>query len=390
MQSRVVTHLQQAGQSAGDVVGLLKEQLLGATPALILIFSSPQRSLNHLVTEFCESFPEAAVLGASSAGQFTEANNGQGIASIVALAGDFRVHTGMGSGLKCSAEQAVAEAVDSLPTECRGFPYKTALMLLDPLAGNGEEVALLTVCRLGNSVTLVGGAAADDLAMEQTEVACGQRVLSDALAVAMIFSKKPLGVGVCHGHEPLSKPLTVTRARDNIVFEVDGRPAWEVWKEETRSIALAAGIDVDTCEAENIRAYLLRYEAGLQSKGGYKIRAPLSLGEDGELYFACGIPEGSVIQITESSRERQIESARRAAQQAREQLQDNFVSGAIVFDCICRRLILKEDFSVAVNEISHQLGDVPLAGFETYGEIALHSGDLSGFHNSTTVVLALP
>ena len=32
----------------------------------------------------------------------------------------------------------------------------------------------------------------------------------------------------------------------------------------------------------------------------------------------------------------------------------------------------------------------PLAGFETYGEIALDAGDMSGFHNTTTVVLALP
>jgi methyl-accepting chemotaxis protein len=33
---------------------------------------------------------------------------------------------------------------------------------------------------------------------------------------------------------------------------------------------------------------------------------------------------------------------------------------------------------------------VPVAGFETYGEIALDVGDMSGFHNTTTVVLAFP
>ena len=38
----------------------------------------------------------------------------------------------------------------------------------------------------------------------------------------------------------------------------------------------------------------------------------------------------------------------------------------------------------------YELGGVPIAGFETYGEIALDAGDLSGFHNTTTVVLAIP
>ena len=43
-----------------------------------------------------------------------------------------------------------------------------------------------------------------------------------------------------------------------------------------------------------------------------------------------------------------------------------------------------------MSAISDELGDVPLAGFETYGEIALDAGDMSGFHNTTTVVLTFP
>ncbi len=87
--------------------------------------------------------------------------------------------------------------------------------------------------------------------------------------------------------------------------------------------------------------------------------------------------------------EAQIESARRAAKQARERAGSK-LAGAIVFDCICRNLILGDRFGEAVDSISRELGGVPLAGFETYGEIALAAGDMSGFHNTTTVVLAIP
>ncbi len=59
-------------------------------------------------------------------------------------------------------------------------------------------------------------------------------------------------------------------------------------------------------------------------------------------------------------------------------------------DCICRNLILGPEFVSAVRGISEELGGAPLAGFETYGEIALDVGDMSGFHNTTSVVLAFP
>lgn len=64
------------------------------------------------------------------------------------------------------------------------------------------------------------------------------------------------------------------------------------------------------------------------------------------------------------------------------------MAGAVVFDCICRNLILGDAFQSAVSAMHEELGGAPLAGFETYGEIALDAGDMSGFHNTTSVVLA--
>lgn len=390
MKSRVITHLYRPNQSHNELVGVLNERLAGAKPCLLLVFASPEIPLQPLVSALSSNFPDTALLASSASGEFTELGETSGTASIVAIAGDFEVFTGMGVGLKESAPEAVDAAVSGLPSTRPGYPHRTALLLLDPLAGNGEETALLTMCRFDSEVKLVGGAAGDDLAMERTEVACGSTVASDALAVGLIFSKEPLGVGVCHGHQVLSGPLRITRAAGNVVFEIDNRPAWEVWKDETRDAAREVGLEVDTLSPDEIGGFLLRYEAGLQLPAGHKIRAPLSVGKDGELNFACGIPEGSIFYITESTPDRQIESAREAARRARAQLQGKEVAGAVVFDCVCRQLILKEDFTFAVTEMSRELGNAPLAGFETYGEIALNSGDLSGFHNTTTVVLALP
>lgn len=356
---------------------------------MVLLFASSTRPLAGLMEAVSGAFPQAVVLGATTAGEFSEEGDSKGSVSAVAISGDFRVFAGLGEGLQASPERAIEQALEGLPREVQGYPCCTALLLLDPLAGNGEEVTLLAAAMLGEGVRLAGGAAGDDLQMKQTWVGLGPRAASDAVVIGLIFSRQPLGVGVCHGHEPISRPIRVTKASGGVVNELEGRPAWDVWREETKLRASERGIDVERLEAADEGAFLLRFEAGLAAGENFKIRAPLSR-SGGALNFACGVPEGAVVRITESVPERQIESARLAARLAREQLRGREVAGALVFDCICRKLILGERFQDAVKSMSEELGGVPLAGFETYGEIALDVGDMSGFHNTTSVVLAFP
>ena len=360
-------------------------------PAFVLVFASTSQPLTEVMPVVAEAFGADRVLGSSTSGEFTETSVAKSSVSAVAVAGAFELHAGLGRGLKASPERAVAAAVESLPREVDGLPHRTAILLLDPLAGVSEEATLMAAAALGDDapVPLAGGAAGDDLAMTQTWVACGTEVASDAVVVATIHSRHRLGIGVHHGHVALSDPLSVTKADGATVHEIDGRPAWEVWAEKTSASAGERGVDPSSLGDGEIGAYLLRYEAGLASGSSMKIRAPLSRGEDGSLGFACGIAQGSVIRITESEPSRQVDSAREAARRARDAL-DRPAAGAIVFDCICRNLILGDAFDTAVRGMSEELGNVPLAGFETYGEIALDVGDMSGFHNTTTVVLALP
>jgi hypothetical protein len=121
------------------------------------------------------------------------------------------------------------------------------------------------------------------------------------------------------------------------------------------------------------------------------VRAPLSVNPDGSINFACAMVEGAVIRIMESPNKAcQINSAKLAAQAALKSARGVKLAGAIVFDCICRNLILENEFSQAIEEIKKVVGNIPIIGFATYGEIAMEVGQLSGFHNTTTVVLLIP
>lgn len=392
--ARVVT--EKASGSAQEVargfVDSLTASSQGESPVLTVVFASTHQPLAALLGPLQDAFPESTVIGSSTAGEFTETGDCKEGAVLWAVFGDdLAAQAGLGSGLKTDPEAAIAEALPRVEDDLER-PYRTAILLLDPLSGNGEAAAMLASAKLGPSVRLAGGAAGDDLKFEAAEVGVGAEARGDSVAVAVIQSSKPLGIGVEHGHSPISGPMTVTRADGAVVRELDGRPAFEVWREAVRDRAAASGVDIDAVPLSEIGPYLLRWELGMISGANqYKIRAPLSVEEDGGLSCACGIPEGAVIRVTESIEEAQVASARSAAERARLSLGNGSkVAGALVFDCICRNLILGSEFKAAVEEIGSALGDAPLAGFETYGEIAMDVGQMSGFHNTTTVVLAVP
>lgn len=357
-------------------------------PRLLVVFASTAQPLDALAPAIRAQLPGTLVLSASSAGEFTEGAERKGSVAALAIDGDFYCSGAIASGLGADVEGAVDRALASQPLHVEGYPERCALLLLDPLAGHAEEAALLLAVKLGESVRIAGGAAGDDLRMQRTLVGCGESVMSDAVAVALLHTRVPMAIGVKHGHRAFSEPFTVTAARGSLVEQINGQPAWPYWREAVRAIAARAGFDVDAIEPSQAGSLLLRFEGGLDAGSALKVRAPLAL-EGDAIRFACEIPVGSRMRITESTADGQVESAREAARLARAQLGSRAVAGALVFDCICRNLILGDRFADAVRAIADELGGAPVAGFETYGEIALCEGDLSGFHNTTSVVLAI-
>lgn len=376
---------------ARDLGGRLHDQLAGERASLVVVFGSTEQPLNELLPGLSASFDGAVVLGVSTAGEFTEREESSGATSAFAIAGDYRVFGGMGTGLTADLEGAVTRALAGIPAAVPGYPHRTAILLVDGLVGLGEEVTLLVASALGPDVRIAGGTAGDDWKIKETLVGLGGQASTDSLVVAVIFSREPLGVGVCHGHRAVGRKITITRSEGNVVHELDGKPAWPHWLELTRPLAREDGIDADALSsAGEVLQFFARYEAGIPTGREIKIRTPLIRNPDGSMRFACGMPEGVEVELMRSNADLQLESAREAARRARAALGGREALGAVVFECACRKVLLGDGFAAAAQAMSRELGGVPLAGFEAYGEIALNVGDFSGFHNTTSVVLAFP
>lgn len=335
---------------------------------------------------------ETQIIGSSSCGEFTEDTvSKKSIAVGVIRSDEYRFQVRAAAGLR----EDVSGVLTKLRGEFDGFLQEegqtSILMMIDGLGGNGEEATLCASAAFGADVKIAGGAAGDELAFEKTYVIANDQVLTNAVSLCVMKGPGTFFTGVQHGHKPLSDTLTVTKAEGNVLYTIDGRSAWEVWKEQAGAKAKEIGMDVDQLTSPTDEGvFLIRFELGLEMGDGYKIRVPLSKNEDGSLNFACTIPRGVKFRIMESVKSDQIQSAHEAAELAMQEAGGTKIAGALVFDCVCRSLILEDQFKDGVGAIKQVIGDVPLLGFETYGEICMDPGQFSGFHNTTSVVALLP
>lgn len=366
---------------------------------------------------------DAELFGASAAGEFNETGVEAGSVTVALVASDtLKFFTSLSTGLGDDPHETIFDAVNDLPREddprLEEYPHRALINLHDGLSGIGNTVSRLSLQYFDGEVKLAGGAAGDDLQLEETVVFADGKIASDAVGYTLIASKKPIPMTVNHGHEPISEPMTVTEAEGSTVYKLDDEPAYRKWKEAIRESAQETyGIDVDAIEdgSDELSMMLTRYEFGIESEpdqeaddkglisrlreyieekmvstSGYNIRWPgLTETTDGVLEFAVEVHEGTEFRVMHSTPEDQITCVRDAASTAVDRAEGDDVAGAFVYDCICRGTILGEDFDEAVEAISDEVG-VPFAGFETYGEICSDVDEYTSYHNTSSVVMLLP
>ena len=380
--------------TAREAVSQALEALGETSPDLVLLYCSSEYDYQAAVKTVRALTDNAPLIGSSTAGEFTQSRVELGSIAVCLFASDdIRFFTGMAQGMDTDAETAVGNIIANIPLDDPNYPHRCIFLLTDGMAGNGEEITLLISNMAGPNTQTIGGLAADDFKMERTVVFHNDTVADKSASICVMASKKPFYTSVNHGHCALTGPMKVARAQDNVLYEVDGRPAWEVWKECSKEAAAKLSIDVEAIESPGeVAKFLSNFELGLKTgDGSYKVRYPMSVNKDGSVNFTCTIPDGATICIMDGhDPERQIDAARRSAQQVKQAAEADGYStfaGVLVIECAVRQFLLGDRFHEAPGAMLDVLDGIPMIGAETYGEMRLEPGQFSGYHNTTTVSL---
>lgn len=347
-----------AEEAVSELIRVLRAD--EAQPALVMYFASAGYDPSDLAGPLSMAFDDAVVVGCSTAGEFTDDSFATDGISAIALPRSVidTVHAGMGE-LGHNPEQGTRDAIrevearlgsplrDLEPAKALGF------VLIDGLSGAEERVN----AELANAVPLldiVGGSAGDDLAFRKTWVALGDRVSWSGLVLMICAVRAPFQVIKSCSFRPMGRTLRVTRADldSRTVYELDGKPALDAY-------AAALGLTPDTVGDATLFAHPL----GLMIEDKPWIRSPRNVNPDGSITFFAQVIEGCDVEIMSATD--LVGDTRTAMTSAVENL-GGVASGAVLFNCILRRLQIDNEGSG--EQFVRSLGKVPAAGFHTYGE----------------------
>jgi hypothetical protein len=291
-----------------------------------------------------------------------------GVASVGDLSAD-----GIAAG-----ERLAREARDAAGPRT---PHATMLLFSDGLAIEQPDLVVGIHKVTGTAVPVVGGAAADDRRLSATFVLRDGNALTDSAVGVWIGSDSPVPISVGHGWHPVSLPMLVTKVDGQIVHEIAGRPARDVFEEYFVNALIPA---IDAVREEG---YYSTHAFGLIEPDGSHLIRGVFLGPDGLVRTFAPLPVYSAIQIVECDQDSLLDVSERVAAQAINGAQRD-TSVVLFFSCVARLDVLAERGPEEASRLQAVAGALPIFGVYTYGEFA-RSTSVAGYHNTTLAAVAL-
>ena len=352
---------------------------LDGNASLVLLFGATHVLGNPArMTEVRTRYPGATMVGCSTSGEICGTRVRDD--SLVVTAIRFE-HTAIQL-----AQTVIGENNDSLSAGKRlaqAFSRERlvhVVVLSDGLKVNGSELVRGLRENLPANVAVTGGLAGDGANFKQTQV-CANGKPAEGLVAALGFygDHIKVGYGSLGGWDPFGAERLITRSNGNVLYELDGRSALELYKEYLGE------------HAAGLPSTALLFPLALRTgKEDYSlVRTVLSVNESEQsMTFAGDMPEGSYARLMKANFDRLIDGAAGAAHASYETLGSTEPELALLISCVGRKLVLKQRVEEEVESVRGVLGEnTVLTGFYSYGEICPHSAVTPcELHNQTMTI----
>lgn len=376
MQQQTLTHRASRGWSAPLPVALDGAQ------TLVLVFAAPETASDPApFAELAAAFPRSVMIGCSTSGEIAGPQVHD--ASLSVAVARFE-HTRLRRALT-----RIDSAADSFGAGARlaaalaGEDLRAVFMLSDGLGVNGTPLVDGLAAGLPSGVVITGGLAGDGSRFARTWVLDRERPEADHVcAVGFYGERLRIGHGCDGGWSDFGPERRITHAEGNVLYELDGKPALELYK--TYLGDRASGLPGTAL------LFPLAVRRDAQDRDPL-VRTILGMDEERQsLTFAGDLPQGGIARLMRANTDKLIGSAGSAVRAAVGALPAGSDTLVVSVSCVGRRLVLGERTD---EEIETVLDGAPArsghVGFYSYGEISPAApGGASELHNQTMTVTA--
>lgn len=356
---------------------------LGEFPAACWLFCSSHGDLQDLLKGISSAVGTRTLVGCTTDGEISCEGFSTGSAVLGGIVTDqIEFQVAHIPNLSRDSEVAGQELARALS----GASY--VQLFSDGITGNGCALLRGMAAVLGPQIPISGGTAGDCGEFVRTHQFVGDRVVTDT-AVAIGFAGDfRVGTGVRSGWSPIGIAKKVTRASGNVLYELGGQPALEVYERFLGK------------HAERLPTVGVEYPLGLVDEAGdcdgrgdyYLLRATMSVNrQEGSITFAGEIPEGAMVKMTCGDTNAILEAAGQATELALDDLGDRTPAMVFFYSCMARKIVLDRRTKEEIERVRQKVGrEIPILGFYTYGEYCrVRSGGPCFLHNETATVSLL-
>lgn len=357
---------------------------LDSPNTLVLIFGASEYLDNPApIAELAAAYPQSVFLGCSTSGEIFGTNLFDHSLSVAVVRFD-NTTIKQAAAPVTSAEssygagQAIAQAL--LAPDLR-----SVLVLSDGTSTNvnGSNLVRGLNAVLPDSIVVTGGLAGDGDRFERTWVLNERRPQTGIIAAVGFYGQRlHFGHGSKAGWRIFGPERRITRAQDNILYELDGQPALALYKQYLGE------------RAADLPASALLFPLAIrenQTSAKQFVRTILSVDEETQsMTFAGDVPEGYLAQLMRASFNGLVDGAAEAAAMARMQAPDIDNTLSIAISCVGRRLVMGE---YTEDELDAALEVLPKntvqIGFYSYGEISPFLPGYCDLHNQTMTLTTI-
>ena len=330
---------------------LAQAEIRQADMALVVSTAEHMRDQERLRNAVSHAANHAVVVGSSAAGILTgegEVEGSHGIA-VLALASDqLQANAFLFEPLRGHDAEAGAR-IAKLTGPALGGNLLTVLMP-DSYNGQAQEMLQAMEREIGYSPVIGAGSSESGVAGATFQL-CNDKVATNAVAGLHLSGSFESFIDITQGCQPITEPLVITRADGNIIYEIDNRPAFEVFTSVLKGPLL-----------EDLRRALMYVFVGVpadrrrNSVGGgeYLVRKIIGVADE--------VTEGQAMIFTLRDGQRARDDLGQMLKRQAQRLDGKKPVFGVYFNCCARGASLYGIPGIDSAYIRQVLGDFPLIG----------------------------
>ncbi len=229
-------------EAVQEAVSMIGKELGEKSPDYVILFSTVGYDSDTVLKEVKSLLPNTQIYGGTSlSGVLTKdgfhVGNKDSLSLLAVSSQEIKFGVG-GANIDSftSAREAGKEAIKSAIKNAQKEGELPKVVLITAAPGNEEDILLGIEDVIGKDIPIVGGSSGDNDLTGKWKQFANDKIYSNGISLTAVFTDLKVGFAYEIGYLTTKNKGIITNATGRIIYEIDNKPAAEVYNEWTHGL----------------------------------------------------------------------------------------------------------------------------------------------------------